>query len=271
MTRPTVGPLIRERRVQTRRSQLQLALDVGVSARHLGFVELGRSTPSPELLLAIAECLEVPMRERNRWLTAAGHAPRYQESPLDGPTLARIRRSLQDLLDAHDPCPGVVVDRRWDVRLSNGAARRLVEGIPDEVRGVPTNLFRVALHPAGLAGRTLNFASWSAHLLRQLHRLTPGNDELAALAAEIATWPAIPPRSTWGQAAPDDEPDPVMTWQIRLDGRDYSMYSVMSTFGTPADITLSELTIELFFPANQATQDYLRAWPATSGKAFLLD
>jgi hypothetical protein len=157
------------------------------------------------------------------------------------------------------------------VRLSNGAARRLVECIPDEVRGVPTNLFRVALHPAGLAGRTLNFASWSAHLLRQLHRLTPGNDELAALAAEIATWPAIPPRSTWGQAAPDDEPDPVMTWQIRLDGRDYSMYSVMSAFGTPADITLSELTIELFFPANQATQDYLRVWPETSGKAFLLD
>jgi transcriptional regulator with XRE-family HTH domain len=263
VTRPTVGPLIRERRVATRRSQLQLALDVGMSARHLGFVELGRSTPSPELLLAIAECLDVPLRERNRWLISAGHAPRYPESPLTGPALARIRESLQGLLDAHDPFPGVVVDRCWNVRLSNAAASRLVEGIPDDARGVPTNLFRVALHPAGLAGRTRNFASWSAHLLRQLHRLALGNGEMAALAAEIATWPAIPARSTWGQLEPHVEPDPVLTWQVQIGGQVYSLYSVMSTFGTPADITLSELTIELFFPADQATRGQLHASAAS--------
>jgi hypothetical protein len=209
--------------------------------------------------MAIAEYLEVPLRERNQWLMAAGHAPRYAENPLAGPALARIRHSLQGLLDAHDPYPGVVVDRRWDVQLSNSAARRLVREIPEEARGVPTNIFRVALHPAGLAGCTRNFTSWPAHLLRHLHALALGDGEVMALADEIATWPAIPPRATWGHVAPQDEPGPVMTWQVRLGGQDISMYTIMSSFGTPANITLAELTIELFFPADQATEDQLRS------------
>jgi transcriptional regulator with XRE-family HTH domain len=257
MTRPSVGQLIRRRRDEARRSQLDLALDVGVSARHLGFVELGRSRPSPGLLLAIARSLEVPLRERNQWLLAAGYAPRYPENPLAGPVLARIRDALGGLLDAHDPFPGVVVNRRWDVQLSNSAARRLVAGIPADVRGVPTNIFRVMLHPAGLAACTANFASWSGCLLRQLHLLSLSDRDAAALADEISAWPQIPPRPTWGRLARDEEPEPVMTWQVRLGGQDLSMYTIMSSFGTPTDITVSELSIELFFPADQATQDQL--------------
>ena len=259
MARNRVGPLIRDRRVATRRSQLRLALDVGVSARHLGFVELGRSRPSPELLLAIANCLEVPLRERNQWLLAAGYAPRYPETPLAGPALARVRDSLQALLDAHDPYPGVVVDRLWDVRLSNAAARTLVAAVPEAVRGTPVNIFRTALHPDGLAGRTRNFAEWSAYLLRQLQLLAVGDPDAAALAAEIATWPGIPPRDTWSRATPDgDSPDPVLSWQVRLGDRGYALYTIMSTIGTPNDITLAELTVELFFPADSATEDQLR-------------
>jgi len=257
MTRPSVGQLIRQRREEARRSQLDLALAVGVSARHLGFVELGRSRPSPGLLLAIAGDLEVPLRERNEWLLAAGYAPRYPENPLAGPVLARIRNALRGLLDAHDPFPGVVVNRRWDVELSNNAARRLVAEIPADVGGAPTNIFRVMLHPAGLAACTANFASWSGCLLRQLHLLSLSDHEAAALADEISAWPQIPPRLTWGRLAADEEPEPVTTWQVRIGGQDLSMYTIMSSFGTPADITVSELSIELFFPADQATEDQL--------------
>ncbi|HEX3590408.1 MAG TPA: helix-turn-helix transcriptional regulator [Pseudonocardiaceae bacterium] len=259
MPRSRVGPLIRDRRVASRRSQLQLALDAGVSTRHLGFVELDKSRPSPELLLAIADCLEVPLRERNQWLLAAGHAPRYPETPLAGPELARVRGSLQALLDAHDPYPGVVVDRRWDVRLTNAAARTLVAGIPAEVRGTPTNIFRAALHPDGLASHTRNFAEWSAYLLRQLHLLAVADPEAAALATEIATWQGIPPRATWHRATRDGNgTDPVLTWQVRLGDRDHALYTIMSTIGTPNDITLAELTVELFFPADPATERLLR-------------
>jgi MmyB-like transcription regulator ligand binding domain len=165
---------------------------------------------------------------------------------------------VQNLLDAHDPCPAVAVDRRGDVQLSNDAARLLVREIPEQVRGVPTNIFRVALHPEGFGSRTPGFTSWARHLLRHLHLLSSRDPRIAALAAEIATWSGLPPRATWGQVSPGDELGPVVTWQVRLADQDLSMYTIMSSFGTPNDITLSELTIELFFPANQATEEYLR-------------
>lgn len=175
------------------------------------------------------------------------------------PISSALYDNFQGLLDAHDPYPGVVVDRRWDVRLTNQAARRVVAAVPEQVRGVPTNIFRTALHPAGLAPHTRNFTSWSAYLLRQLHLLAVADPEASALADEIATWPAIPPRHIWGRATPDHEqPDPVMSWQLRLDGRDLALYTVMSSIGTPTDITLAELTIELFFPADSATEEWLR-------------
>ncbi|MEV0716848.1 helix-turn-helix transcriptional regulator [Asanoa sp. NPDC050611] len=258
MTDSTVGELIRRQRGMARRSQLDLAHEIGVSPRHLSFVELGKSKPSAGLLMRIADHLDLPLRERNDWLLAAGYAPRYPETPLN--SLSRIRASLQALLDAHDPFPGVAIDRRWNVRLSNRAARRLVAGIPAAARGEPVNLFRAALHPAGFAGRTRNFPQWSAYLLRRLDRAVARTQDpwLAALSDEIAGWPGIPDRPTWGHPPPADADDPVLSWQLELGGAELSMFSLLSTFGTPIDVTLADLSIELFFPADDHTETILR-------------
>ncbi len=253
--RSAVGPLIRERRDRARRSQMDLAFDVGVSPRHLSFVELGKSRPSPELVVLIAQHLDVPLRERNDWLLAAGHASRYGEARLDGPALAQVRRSLQALLDAHEPFPAVVIDRGWTVQLTNRAAIRLADGIPGDVRGVPTNIFRVSLHPDGFAGRTRNFAEWSAYLLRQLDTAVARTraPELVALADEVAAWPHIPPREVWGRPAAVPAADVVVPWRVESQGEELSLFTTMSTFGT-ADVTLDELSIELFFAADETTE-----------------
>ncbi|MFF0454480.1 helix-turn-helix domain-containing protein [Nocardia africana] len=262
MTSPrvAVGQLIRRRRGLARRSQMELAHAVGISPRHLSFVELGKSNPSRWLLMSIARQLDLPLRERNDWLLAAGYAPRYPETSLTGPALSHILRSLQALLDSHDPFPGAVIDRGWNVRLTNRAARRLVSGIPEDVRGVPTNIFRTALHPAGLASRTRNFPQWSAYLLSRLDRtITRTQDPaLTTLADEIATWPAIPQRHTWSRLSCDDTDDPVLSWQVSIDGEDLSLFTILSSFGTPMDLTLSELSIELFFPTDEKTEHALR-------------
>ena len=150
----TVGPLVRDWRTRRRRSQMDLALEVGVSPRHLSFVETGRSRPSPELLLAVADRLEVPLRERNALLLAAGYAPRYPQTSLDDGSMARVRATLQRLLAAHDPYPGVVIDRAWNVVMVNSAAGLLVRDLPPTLLGPPLNVFRVCLHPDGLAART---------------------------------------------------------------------------------------------------------------------
>jgi transcriptional regulator with XRE-family HTH domain len=253
-----VGPLIRERRRYASRSQLDLATDVGVSPRHLSFVELGKSRPSPELLTLIADRLGVPLREQNDWLIAAGHAPRYTETPLDAVALRGVRRSIQSLLDAHEPSPAVAIDRFWTVQLYNQASVRLANGIGQDVRGDPTNIFRVSLHPDGFARRTRNFAEWSAYLLRQLDLLVrrTRSPEIVALADEIARWPNIPPRDTWSRSTPQAS-DPVVPWIIEHEGVVLSFFTTMSTFGTPVDITLAELTVELFFPADDFTEAYL--------------
>ncbi|GIF52609.1 DNA-binding XRE family transcriptional regulator [Asanoa ferruginea] len=260
MTTANVGELIRQQRGLARRSQLDLAYEIGVSPRHLSFVELGKSKPSPGLLIKIAEHLDLPLRERNDWLLAAGYAPRYPESPLTGPALSRVRTSLQALLDAHDPFPGLAIDGHWNVLLSNRAARRLVAGIPEDVRGEPANIFRMALHPAGFAGRTRNFPEWSAYLLRRLDRAVVRTQDpgLAALADEVATWPAIPERQTWRHLSSDEADDPVLSWRLEHAGAELSMFTLLSTFGTPLDVTLSDLSIELFFPADEQTEATLR-------------
>ena len=261
MRSSTVGPMIRDRRVRAGRSQLDVALDVGVSARHFSFVELGKSRPSPELVVLIADRLGAPRREANDWLLAAGFAPAFAESGLDAPSMAQVRRSLQQLLDAHEPLPAVVLDRRWTVQLTNQAAIRLADGISgDESRGDPTNLFRISLHPDGFGSRTVNFAAWSAYLLRQLdHAVSRTRDPyLSALAEEIATWPNIPTRNLWDRPALPDESDIVVPWQLEQGDVVLSMFTTMSTFGTPVDITLSELTIEMFFAADEATEHAFR-------------
>src|SRR5687768_10975811 len=164
MTRSPVGEMMREWRTRRRGSQLDLSIDVGVSTRHLSFVETGRARPSAELVLAVAEHLDVPLRERNTMLLAAGFAPRYSERALDDPSMGHIRTSLQRMLDAQDPYPGVVIDRQWNVLLANRGALAFTAGLPDHLIRPELNVFRVCLHPDGLASRTVNFDEWATYL-----------------------------------------------------------------------------------------------------------
>lgn len=165
---------------------MALALDVGVSPRHLGFVENGRSNPSPELVMALADRLEVPLRERNAFLLAAGYAPRYQQRALSDDSMTRVRRALRHVVDTHAPYPAVVIDRLWNSVMSNDAANRMVEGLPDALIGPPTNVFRVSLHPEGLAARTRNLPEWADYLLGQLRRLVvlSGDQDVQRLATK---------------------------------------------------------------------------------------
>ena len=259
MSTATVGTLIREWRGRRRRSQMDLAHEAGVSPRHLSFVETGRSRPSPELVMTIAEHLEVPLRDRNTLLLAAGYAPRFEETPLSDPAMARVRAALELVLDRHDPYPGVVLNRRWDVVLANVAAGALLAGLPDELRA-PVNLFRAGLHPAGFAAITRNFEEWGGYLVNQLHRLVvlTADPVLEALESEVRAFPGVvglrdtPGWSDWG------EPPLLVRCELSLGGTDVALFTTLTTFGTPRDVTLDELAIELFYPADDATEALLR-------------
>jgi transcriptional regulator with XRE-family HTH domain len=259
VTTATVGTLLKEWRGRRRRSQMELAFDAGVSPRHLSFVETGRARPSPELVLALADRLEVPLRERNTLLLAAGYAPRYHETALTDPAMAPIRRSLELVLERHDPYPGVVLDRHWNVVLANDAAGRLLALLPAALRA-PANMFRASLHPEGFAAATRNFAEWGAYLVNQLHRLVllTGDDDLRALEAEVREYPDVQALI----AAPDwtDWADPplLVRCELSLAGIDVALFTTLTTFGTPRDITLDELAVELFYPADDATEAVLR-------------
>ena len=183
--------MLRDWRQRRRLSQLDLALEAGVSTRHLSFVETGRSRPSPEMVLTLADQLEVPLRERNQLLLAAGYAPQYGARSLDDPELARIRDALGKLLAGHEPYPAFAVDRHWNMQMSNGALGPLLEGVADELLVPPVNCLRVALHPDGLAPRILNLGDWRGHLLMRLGRelqLT-GDPELEELHEELLGYP----------------------------------------------------------------------------------
>ena len=263
-----VGPLLRDWRARRGRSQMDLAHDVGVSPKHLSFVETGRSRPSPELVLALAEGLAVPLRERNTLLLAAGFAPRYGEAPLDSPGMARVQASLQRLLDAHAPFPGVVLDRHCDVVLANGPAATLTGLLPADLAGPPLNMFRAGLHPDGLAAHTRNFDDWGRYLLAQLRRLVAvtGDAELAALEAEVGTYPnVVDLRARLDWASPRAEPDLLVPCELEVGSTALSMFTTLTTFGSPRDITLDELAVELFFPSDAATEEALRALAAPSG------
>ncbi|MBE2319898.1 helix-turn-helix transcriptional regulator [Solirubrobacter sp. CPCC 204708] len=239
----SVGPLIKTWRTRRRLSQLDLALEAGVSARHLSFVETGRSRPSEQMLLHLAEHLEVPLRERNRMLLAAGYAPVYAQRPLDAPELAPIRGALDQLLTAHEPFPAVVVDRHSNLVAANAASRLLTEGVAPHLLEPPVNVLKCALHPEGMAPRIENLAEWRAHLLGDLagQRDQTGDEALAELYDELAGYP--------GPEA-DSGAHPVFV-PLKIDG--LTFLSTRTTFGTAVDVTVSELAIEAFFPADEAT------------------
>jgi transcriptional regulator with XRE-family HTH domain len=256
-----VGPLVRDWRVRRRRSQLDLAYAVGVSPRHLSFVETGRSKPSPELLLALADGLDVPLRERNVLLVAAGYAPRFSETPLDAAAMTKARAALQRLLDTHNPYPGVVIDRQWNVVLANDAASLLTSALPDHLLGPPLNVFRACLHPDGLARDTLNFPEWATYLVGQLHRTALLTDDpaLNTLADEVGNYPNVQEVRQRRREAAFDEPELLVPLRLDVGGDELSMFTTLTTFGTPQDITLSELAVELFFPADEKSDAWLRA------------
>ncbi len=248
-----VGELLREWRKRRSVSQLELSLDSSISARHLSFVETGRSQPSREILVRLAETLEVPLRERNTLLLAAGYAPLYAERPLESQEMEPVRSALDRFLRAHEPYPAIVIDRHHNLLAANDALGALTDGCAPELLEPPANAIRVALHPDGMAPRTLNLGEWSAHLLARLRReaAITGDPALEDLYAEAASYPGVETEPSGG-GEPGLE-GVVVPLRIAEGDRELSFISTLSTFGTAVDITLSELAIEAFYPANAET------------------
>jgi transcriptional regulator with XRE-family HTH domain len=256
-----VGALLRAWRTRRGRSQLDLALEVGVSPRHLSFIETGRSRPSAAMLQALAQTLELPLREHNRMLLAAGHAPRYAERSLSSAALAGVQAALQRLLDAHHPYPGFVLDRQWNVVQANAAGQRLAGLLPEALTRSGLNVFRVGLHPHGLAAHTANFAEWGRYLLQQLRALVRSSADpgLAALEAEVLAYPNVQALGELPAEAASAAPTLLVPCVLDLPGGRISMFSTLTTFGTPRDVTLDELCVELFYPLDRDSEQRLRA------------
>jgi len=240
-------------------SQLDLAVEAMVSPRHLSFVETGRSRPSRELVVDLAEHLDVPLRDRNSLLLAAGYAPVYRETPLDNAEMSPVREALDRLLAGHEPFPAVVFDRHWDVVSLNRPMTILSrEGVSAELLTPPVNAMRITLHPHGLAPRIMNFAEYSAHLLGQLHRqaVLTGDPFIVELEKEIRSYPGV------SDAPPGfEEPSAPLfvPLNIRVSGQEMSFFNTLTAFGTALDITMVELTIEALYPAGEATAAAVRA------------
>jgi transcriptional regulator with XRE-family HTH domain len=254
-----VGNLLREWRQRRRMSQLDLALEAEISARHLSFIETGRSQPSREMVLNLTERLDVPLRERNVLLVAAGYAPVFPEKTLDDPALAAARRAVHMVLKGHEPFPALAVDRHWTLIASNAAVPSLLTGADPSLLRPPINVLRLSLHPDGLAPRIANLAEWRAHLLARLRRQIEisADKVLVELLDELAALPA--PFSKRPIALSDHElAGIVVPFRLVTDGGILSFISTTTVFGTPVDITLSELALEAFFPADTATAEALR-------------
>lgn len=260
-----VGELLRHWRQHRRWSQLDLASEAEVSTRHLSCMETGRAVPSREMLLRLAERLDVPLRERNRLLTAAGYAPMYRERPLADPAMQPAYAAVQRVLHAHDPYPALAVDRHWNLVAHNRAATAFMADLPDELLTPPINVLRVSLHPQGLAPRIANFGAWREHLFERLaHQIhTSGDPVLAELAEELRALPA-PPGAADVPPVPRGIVDLAVPLQLYSPVGLLSFISTITVFGTPVEVTLSELAIEAFFPGDDATAKALAAMAAAS-------
>jgi transcriptional regulator with XRE-family HTH domain len=251
-----VGAHLREWRQRRHLSQLDLAVDAEISARHLSFVETGRAAPSRDMVLRLAERLDVPLRERNVLLVAAGFAPAFPNRPLDDPALKAARDAIDIILKAHEPYPALAVDRHWNLVSANRMIAPLLEGIPPDLLGPSLNVLRLSFHPEGLAARTVNLAEWCAHLLERLHRQceATADPELVKLYNELKAVP-MPARKTPQAPLADSVAIP---FRMRLGDDVLSFISTTMIFGTPVDITLSEIALETFFPADDVTAARMR-------------
>ncbi len=242
-------------------SQLLLATEADISTRHLSFVESGRALPSREMVMHLAERLEVPLRARNALLVAAGYAPLFRERPLSDPQLAAAREAVELVLKGHEPYPALAIDRHWTIVATNNAIEPLLSGASPELLKPPVNALRLSLHPQGIAASIVNWHAWREHVLARLQRQieVSGDDTLAALRDELAAYPAPPGADA---TAPDDAVVNQIAVPLRLRTPlgVLSFFSTTTVFGTPVDVTLSELAIEAFFPADQQTAAALREY-----------
>ena len=253
------GEHLRQWRLRRRMSQLELAGEAEISTRHLSFVETGRSAPSREMVLRLAERLDVPLRERNALLVAAGYAPMYRERPLDDPALAAAREAVQCILSSHEPYPALAVDRHWNLVAANATVSHLLAGIDAALLQPPVNVLRLSLHPQGLAPRIVNLGQWRHHLFERLRQQiqASGDAVLLALEQELQGYP-VPPEAQSPHLA-GEVLGVAMPLQLRTQRGILSFISTVTVFGTPVDVTLQELALETFFPADEATRDALRA------------
>jgi transcriptional regulator with XRE-family HTH domain len=251
---PPVGQLLREWRERRRISQLDLSIQADISARHLSFVETGRSRPTPGMILRLSEQLDVPLRERNALLLAGGYAPAYPEHSLDEPELTRLRAALRQILTGHEPYPALVVNRWWEMLDGNAAIAVLTEGCDPALLTSPVNALRVSLHPDGMAPRIANLAEWRAHILERLHRQvhTTRDPRLAELHAELAAYP--------GSVTERPElTDVAVPLRLRRGDQELAFFSMTAIVGAPLDVTVAEVAIESFYPADAETAAALHA------------
>ena len=247
------GDLLREWRQRRRLSQLDLALQANVSSRHLSFVETGRSRPTSEMILHLAEHLDVPLRDRNVLLLAGGYAPAYAERGLAEPELKAVRDALRKVLAGHQPYPAVVVNRWWELVDANPGIALFTSRVAPEMLEPPVNVLRLSLHPDGMAPRIANLPQWRAHLLARLHRQAQatGDQRLTDLYDELAAYPG-------GESGkPPPATDVVVPLRYRSDEAELSFISLTAVVGTPMDITVEELAIESFYPADESTAQAL--------------
>ncbi len=262
-TRPApgrpVGELLREWRERRRLSQLELAIEADVSTRHLSFVETGRSRPTSDMIVRLSEHLDVPLRERNALLLAGGYAPAYPQHGLDAPELDSVRAALRQVLAGHDPYPAVVVNRWWELLDGNSAVAALTDGCAPHLLEPPVNVLRLSLHPEGMATRIVNLAEWRAHVLERLSRQVhaTGDTRLADLHTELEGYPG-------GAAEAPAPTDVVVPLRLRHPAGELAFFSITAVIGTPLDVTVAELAIESFYPADAATARVLAGASATA-------
>lgn len=253
-----VGPLLKGWRERRRLSQLELAITAEVSARHVSFVETGRSRPSEAMILRLAEHLDVPIRDQNALLVAAGYAPAFPETPLQSPAMAPLREVLDQLLGGYEPYPALVFDSAYDIVAANGAAAVLLDGVAARLLEPPMNAMRLALHPQGIAPRIVNFGQVRRHLLDRIarHLSTWQSDQLRRLFDEVRGYPET--AGSNGAADTGGETLFALPLRLRHGPRELAFISVVATFNTPLDVTVSELAIETFLPADPQTAAALR-------------
>jgi transcriptional regulator with XRE-family HTH domain len=255
-----IGDQLRMWRQRRRLSQLELACEADISARHVSFLETGRSQPSREMLLRLAERLDIPLRERNPLLLSAGFAPLYSERKLDDPALKQARKAIDLVLAGHEPYPAMAVDRHWSLVAANSVVAPLLAGVAPRLLEPPMNVLRLALHPEGLAPRVENTVEWRGHLLSRLrHQIdATGDPFLVELLAELEAYPVARQAGHEGHAAQVDEYGGVLVpLRLRTEHGVLSFFSTVTIFGTPLDITLAELAIESMFPADPRTAELL--------------